>query len=73
MSIEWISYIDIEQAADQLLQTHGLDGCIPVDVEAMEYKMGLDIIPVPGLRGNRIDTDGAGVTLTYPLNWRLRW
>ena len=48
----FLSYEDIRGKADEFLALHHPDGTIPVPIERIvEFKLGMDIVPVPGLRG----------------------
>ncbi len=48
----FLSYENIRGKADEFLGQHHPEGIIPVPIERIvEFKLGMDIVPVPGLRG----------------------
>jgi hypothetical protein len=56
--IPFLAESAVRQAAETLLNTHGMLGSVPVDVERLvELKLGLEIVPIPGLR-ERFGIDG---------------
>ncbi len=45
-----MNYNQIEQHAIDFLQAHDPDGTLPVPIELIVERMGIDIVPVPGLK-----------------------
>ena len=54
----YFSYEDIRRKADEFLAKHHPRGAIPVPIEEIvEFRLGMDIVPTPGLH-ELIETDG---------------
>lgn len=52
------SYEDIRRRADAFLGTHHAVASIPIPIEEIvEFRLGIDIVPMPGLH-RLIETDG---------------
>lgn len=53
-----LSYEDLREAADRFLAEHGATDRVPVPIEEIvEFELGVNIIPLPGLHADH-DTDG---------------
>ncbi|HHT9120992.1 MAG TPA: ImmA/IrrE family metallo-endopeptidase [Candidatus Hypogeohydataceae bacterium YC41] len=56
-SVPWLNYEQIRIKADSFLEKHHPSKTIPIPIEEIvEFKLELDIVPLPGLRN--IDVDG---------------
>ena len=54
----FLSYEDIRGKADKFLAKHHPEATIPVPIERIvEFELGMDIVPLPGLR-RVIDAEG---------------
>lgn len=54
----YFSYEDLRLKADEFLAKHHARGTIPVPIEEIvEFQLGMDIVPMPGLHG-LLETDG---------------
>ncbi len=48
---EFLSYEQIRERADEFLATHHPEGSLPTPIELIvEARLGMDIVPIPGLR-----------------------
>lgn len=56
MTIDFIPQKELEKAANQFLSEHHPDGSIPIPIEEIvEIKLGIKLIPAPGLLRLGID------------------
>lgn len=55
--VPWLTYGQIRQIAESFLGQHHPSGEIPVPIEKIVESIGIDIVPIPGLR-KAIDSDG---------------
>lgn len=54
--INWLGWTELRSAAWEFLAKHDPDGAIPVPIEWIVERLGIDIVPVPGLlRGRGIN------------------